>query len=121
MTMLVGDHLQGCFLHSRLSWNLPAVPGIFMGRRPTFDGTSCQAHKLLMSFSIIIYFFIFLLGHKDVAELLLENVANRDCRTKTGITPLFQVTGEGFSRQNLLYVVYEKFKGLTFKTLLSMA
>ena len=31
-------------------------------------------------------------GHRDVAELLLENVANRDCRTKTGITPLFQVT-----------------------------
>lgn len=32
------------------------------------------------------------LGHRDVAELLLENVANRDCRTKTGITPLFQVS-----------------------------
>ena len=31
-------------------------------------------------------------GHRDVAELLLENVANRDCRTKTGITPLFQVS-----------------------------
>ena len=89
--MLVGDHLQGCFPHSRLPWNLPAVPGIFMGHQPTFDGTSCQAHQVAMSFIIIIYFFIFLLGHKDVAELLLENVANRDCRTKTGITPLFQV------------------------------
>ena len=30
-------------------------------------------------------------GHADVAALLLEYDANKDCRTKTGITPLFQV------------------------------
>ena len=40
---------------------------------------------------IIIIILLVFLGHRDVAELLLENVANRDCRTKTGITPLFQV------------------------------
>ena len=35
-------------------------------------------------------------GHADVAALLLEYDANKDCRTKTGITPLFQVReGEG--------------------------
>ena len=33
----------------------------------------------------------YLSGHYDVADLLLERNANRDCRTKTGITPLFQV------------------------------
>ena len=32
-------------------------------------------------------------GHADVAALLLEYDANKDCRTKTGITPLFQVCG----------------------------
>ena len=32
-------------------------------------------------------------GHSDVAGLLLEFDANKDCRTKTGITPLFQVGG----------------------------
>ncbi len=31
-------------------------------------------------------------GHADVAALLLEYDANKDCRTKTGITPLFQVS-----------------------------
>ena len=31
-------------------------------------------------------------GHADVAALLLEYEANKDCRTKTGITPLFQVS-----------------------------
>ena len=30
-------------------------------------------------------------GHAEVAELLLEYNANKDSRTKTGITPLFQV------------------------------
>ncbi len=30
-------------------------------------------------------------GHAVVAALLLEYDANKDCRTKTGITPLFQV------------------------------
>ena len=30
-------------------------------------------------------------GHSDMAGLLLEFDANKDCRTKTGITPLFQV------------------------------
>lgn len=30
-------------------------------------------------------------GHGEVAALLLEYEANKDCRTKTGITPLFQV------------------------------
>lgn len=32
-------------------------------------------------------------GHADVATLLLAYDANKDCRTKTGITPLFQVRG----------------------------
>ena len=32
------------------------------------------------------------IGHADVAELLLQHNANKDCRTKTGITPLFQVS-----------------------------
>ena len=27
-----------------------------------------------------------------MAELLLQHNANKDCRTKTGITPLFQVS-----------------------------
>ena len=31
-------------------------------------------------------------GHATVAQLLLEYRANIGCRTKTGITPLFQVT-----------------------------
>ena len=31
-------------------------------------------------------------GHADVAALLLEYDANKDCRTKTGITPLFQLS-----------------------------
>ena len=31
-------------------------------------------------------------GHADVAALLLDYDANKDCRTKTGITPLFQVS-----------------------------
>ena len=30
-------------------------------------------------------------GHSEVAALLLDFEANKDCRTKTGITPLFQV------------------------------
>ena len=34
-------------------------------------------------------------GHADVAALLLEYDANKDCRTKTGITPLFQVSPVG--------------------------
>ena len=34
-------------------------------------------------------------GHADVAALLLEYDANKDCRTKTGITPLFQVRRGG--------------------------
>lgn len=34
-------------------------------------------------------------GHGEVAALLLEYEANKDCRTKTGITPLFQVGGGG--------------------------
>ena len=37
------------------------------------------------------YYLLIVLGHHCVAELLLERGANRDCRTKTGITPLFQV------------------------------
>ena len=37
-------------------------------------------------------------GHADVAALLLEYDANKDCRTKTGITPLFQVCGGGVLR-----------------------
>ena len=31
------------------------------------------------------------LGHAEVASLLLDYGANKDCRTKTGITPFFQV------------------------------
>ena len=36
----------------------------------------------------------FFLGHSDVADLLLQRSANRDCRTKTGITSLFQACRE---------------------------
>ena len=32
-----------------LPWNLPAMPGIYAGPPPTFDGTSSQAHQLAMS------------------------------------------------------------------------
>lgn len=35
-----------------------------------------------------------MLGHRSVAELLLQRSAYRDCRTKTGITPLFQACRE---------------------------
>ena len=38
-------------------------------------------------------------GHADVAALLLEYDANKDCRTKTGITPLFQVRREARKRE----------------------
>ena len=38
-------------------------------------------------------------GHADVAALLLEYDANKDCRTKTGITPLFQVRRGGGSEE----------------------
>ena len=39
-------------------------------------------------------------GHADVAALLLEYDANKDCRTKTGITPLFQVReGDRLARE----------------------
>ena len=37
--------------------------------------------------------FLFL-GHRNVADLLLNRNAYRDCRTKTGITPLFQACRE---------------------------
>ena len=45
-------------------------------------------------------------GHADVAALLLEYDANKDCRTKTGITPLFQVRkgrerGKGFKEKEV--------------------
>lgn len=32
-----------------------------------------------------------LIGQYKVAELLLQYGANRDCRTKSGITPFYQV------------------------------
>lgn len=40
------------------------------------------------------FLFYFFVGHRDVAELLLLRNAYRDCRTKTGITPLFQACRE---------------------------
>ena len=36
-----------------LPWNLPAVPGICSGPSPTLDGTSYQAHQLVMSFNVL--------------------------------------------------------------------
>ena len=47
---LVGGCLQGWFLLTGLPWNLPVVPGIFVGPPPTFDVTSSQANHLAMSF-----------------------------------------------------------------------
>ena len=49
VTLLVGSRLQGWLPLRGLSWNVPAVPGIFAGSPPTFDGTSSQAHQLAMS------------------------------------------------------------------------
>ena len=49
MTVWVGGCLQGWFPLTGLPWNLPAVPGIFMGPPPTFDGTSSQAYQVAMS------------------------------------------------------------------------
>jgi len=43
VTVLVGGLLQGWVL---LTGNLPAMPDIFTGPLPTFDGTSSQAHRL---------------------------------------------------------------------------
>ena len=52
---LVGGHLQGYFPLTGLPWNLPAVPCIFVGPPPTFDGIHSQAYQLLaMSFITII-------------------------------------------------------------------
>ena len=42
-------YFQGWFPLTGLPWNLPAVPGICMGHPSTFDGTSSQAHQLVMS------------------------------------------------------------------------
>ena len=43
---MVGGRLQGWFPLTGLPSNLPAVPGIFAGPPPTFDGTSSQAHQI---------------------------------------------------------------------------
>jgi len=50
--VLVGGHLQGWFLLTGLPWNLPAVPGIFAGPPPTFDGTSSQARQSVMDLKV---------------------------------------------------------------------
>jgi len=49
----VGGRLQGWFPLTGLLWNLPAVPGICTGPPPTLDGTSSQAHQLVMSLTFI--------------------------------------------------------------------
>ena len=51
VTVLIGGCLQGWF--KGLPWNLPAVPCIFARPQPTLDGTSCQAHQLVMSLKFI--------------------------------------------------------------------
>ena len=53
MTVSVGGGLQGWFPLTGLPWNLPAVPGICTGPPPTLDGTSSQAHLLVMSLMYI--------------------------------------------------------------------
>ena len=52
MTVLIGGCLQGWFPLTGLPWNLPSVPGIFVGSPATFDGTSCQAHQSLLVMSL---------------------------------------------------------------------
>ena len=47
----------------------------------------------IMHEKIIVIIFL-TVGHRNVAELLLNRFAYRDCRTKTGITPLFQACRE---------------------------
>lgn len=54
MIALVDGHLQGSFPLTWLQWNPRAVPGICAGPPSTFDGTSSQAHQLVMSLIIII-------------------------------------------------------------------
>ena len=49
MPVLGVGRLQGWFPLTGLPWNLHAVPGIFAGQPPTFDGTSSQAHQLGMN------------------------------------------------------------------------
>ena len=55
-------------------------------------------------------------GHAAVAQLLLEYRANIGCRTKTGITPLFQVGNldclgyfRRFSRLCVMYVYFSNY------------
>ena len=48
VTVLVGGRLQGWFLLRGLPWNLPAVPCILVRPPLTFDGTSSQAHLLMI-------------------------------------------------------------------------
>jgi len=43
-------------------------------------------------------------GHADVAALLLEYDANKDCRTKTGITPLFQVSNPCYCSSQVVWI-----------------
>ena len=43
---------------------------------------------------VIVSIIFLTVGHRNVAELLLNRFAYRDCRTKTGITPLFQACRE---------------------------
>jgi len=59
-----------------------------------YKGCCFSDFSSLFYFIDNIFIFFFFAGHRDVAELLLLRNAYRDCRTKTGITPLFQACRE---------------------------
>lgn len=50
-------------------------------------------------------------GHSEVAGLLLEFDANKDCRTKTGITPLFQVLYTVYTVPIYIYTYVDDYTG----------
>ena len=66
MTVLVGRCLQGWFPLIGLPWNLPAMPGIFTGSPPTFDGTSSKACQLAMSLTCS--------GHSAVEKIAVHQI-----------------------------------------------
>jgi len=49
--VLVGGHLQGWLSLTGLPWNLPAVPGNYVGPQQPLIAASSQAHQFAMSFT----------------------------------------------------------------------
>ena len=62
--MLVGGCLQSLFPLTQLLWNLTAVPCIFAGPLPTFDGTSSPAHQLITSLANPVLIYLSFSGRK---------------------------------------------------------